>query len=63
MRTEAEKLLYEAIVELSYIHCNPMCNSHMCTTPVGEEIVDRAMKLLQVPDLSSEKLEDEEHGS
>lgn len=58
MRTDAEKLLYEAIVELEYVHSNPLCTSNMCTSSVGQEIVERGMKLLGVADLGAQELED-----
>ncbi len=51
---ELESLLYDAIVELEYIQCVENCNSGLCATPAGEEIVNKGMKLLRVRDLSGE---------
>ena len=62
MRTEAEKLLYEAIRELDYVqtmaalvgldeHQKPVIASSL-----GEDIVRRGMKLLKVKDLAQDHL-------
>jgi hypothetical protein len=50
-------LLYEAIVELNYVQSIENCDSGLCASPKGEEIVNRGMELLGVRDLSTEHLE------
>jgi len=57
MRTEAEKLLYECIVELMYVQSSfEACGSRLCATSQGKELIERGMKLLGVEDLSAETL-------
>ena len=56
MRTESEKLLYKAIVELSFVQENPDCGSLLCASSVGREIIEDGMKLLGVKNLSHEEL-------
>lgn len=52
--TPAEKLLYDAIVELEYVQCAE--DHSQCASAMGREIVKRGMELLGVKDLSAEKL-------
>jgi hypothetical protein len=54
--SEAEKLLYLCIRELSYIQSVENCESGLCATSLGEELIDRGMKALGVADLEAETL-------
>ena len=56
MRTEAEKLLYECIVELEYVQSVENCSSGLCASSAGKDLIERGMKLLGVKDLSAETL-------
>jgi hypothetical protein len=55
-RTEAEKLLYEAIVELEYVQ-NAPCGKALCASSHGKDIISRAIKLLKIKDLGSDELD------
>jgi hypothetical protein len=58
--SEIEKLkslLYEAIVELSYVQAVENCRSGLCASGAGEEIIEKGMKLLGTKDLSEETWE------
>jgi hypothetical protein len=50
-------LLYEAIVELSYVQAVENCRSGLCASAKGAALVEVGMKLLGVKDLSSETWE------
>jgi hypothetical protein len=50
-------LLYEAIVELSYVQAVENCSSGLCASWKGSQIIDRGMELLGVQDLSKAHLE------
>ena len=54
-RTEAERLLYEAIVELAYVQ-EAGAGLSLCASSIGADIINRGMMLLGVSDLSAESL-------
>jgi hypothetical protein len=58
-KTTAEDLLYECIRELSYVHSVEDCTSELCKSAVGEELIERGMKLLNVRQLAEETLDDQ----
>ena len=51
---QLETLLYDAIVELSYVQSVENCGSGLCATPKGLHIVDLAMATLGIDDLEAE---------
>ena len=51
-------LLYQCVVELSYVQCVENCGSGLCATAKGNELVNRGMALLGVKDLSAETLDE-----
>lgn len=52
---DLRSLLYEAILELGYVQSVENCHSGLCATSLGNDIIERGMKLLRVKDLSAEK--------
>lgn len=53
---ELESLLYDAVVELSYVQ---EAEDHsQCASSKGRNIVNQGMELLRVPDLSEEQWSD-----
>ena len=52
-----ESLLYECVLELSYVQSVENCNSGLCATAQGERLIELGMKTLGVADLSAESLE------
>ncbi len=59
---QVKALLYEAIVELEYAQNVENCNSGLCASAKGKEIIKRGMQLLRVKDLSRETLYGEAQG-
>jgi hypothetical protein len=51
---QLETLLYDAIVELEYVQSVENCNSGLCATAKGKNIVDLGMATLGIDDLESE---------
>lgn len=56
--TQLRLLLFECIRELSYVQCVENCNSGLCATSLGEDLVQRGIKLLGVRDLH-ERIEEQ----
>lgn len=57
-RQALRELLFRSLVELSYVQAVENCNSGLCATPTGEEIIEQGIKLLGVKDLSEDALRD-----
>jgi len=55
---QLEKLLYDCIVELSYVQSVENCNSGLCATSKGEHLIELGMATLGVDDLSAETWEE-----
>lgn len=53
---ETRELLYLCIKELDYVQSVPNCESELCATAVGAELIELGMKALGVKDLSTESL-------
>jgi hypothetical protein len=51
-----QELLYQCIRELDYVQCVENCDSGLCATSLGKNLVEKGMKLLVVSDLSREKM-------
>ncbi len=51
-----ESILYECVLELSYVQCVENCTSGLCATSQGERLVELGMKTLGVANLSSESI-------
>ena len=43
--------LFQCLTELSYVQSVENCHSGLCATPMGEELIEKGMKLLGVPSL------------
>ena len=54
---QLETLLYDAICELEGVQCVENCDSGLCATSKGKEIVRLGMAVLGVDDLSAENWE------
>lgn len=54
------ELLYQCVRELSYVKSVENCNSGLCATSLGADLVKRGMELLGVTDLSRETLAEAE---
>src|SRR5215475_11090506 len=50
------ELLYQCIVELEYVQSVENCNSGLCKSAKGRDLIEQGMKLLGVADLSAELL-------
>lgn len=57
MATISENLLYECIRELSYVQENDECESDMCASENGKELIERGMLSLQVKELAEDTLD------
>lgn len=51
-----EDLLYLAVRELAYVQEVENCNSGLCATSAGKDLVERGMKALGVTSLEEETL-------
>lgn len=51
---QLETLLYDAICELEGVQCVENCDSGLCATGKGKEIIRLGMAVLGVDDLSAE---------
>lgn len=51
-----ESVLYECVLELSYVQSVENCNSGLCATGQGKRLVEIGMNTLGVTDLSKESL-------
>ena len=50
-RAKLRLLLFECARELSYVQCVENCNSGLCATSLGADLVERSIKALEIPDL------------
>ncbi len=57
MSTIAENLLYECIVELSYVQSVEDCASIMCKSSNGRELIERGMIALNIRELAEDTLD------
>lgn len=44
-------LLFQCLCELFYVQSVEHCNTGMCATPMGKELIDEGIKALGIPDL------------
>lgn len=51
-----QELLYQSIRELDYVQSVENCNSGLCATSLGKDLVEKGLKLLAIKDLSKETL-------
>lgn len=58
-----DEILYDCILELSYVQSVEDCSSELCKSPNAEELIEEGMKALGVKDLSQISLVDyRKHG-
>lgn len=57
MATIAENLLYECIRELSYVHSVENCESGLCASDNGKELIERGMVALNIRELAEDTLD------
>jgi hypothetical protein len=50
------ELLYQCLIELSYVQEIENCGSGLCASARGKELIEEGMKFLGVTDLSAESL-------
>ena len=53
---EVNSMLYRAVRELEYVQSVENCNSGLCASAEGRDVVEAGMKLLGVADLSGDTL-------
>ena len=58
-REPLREMLFRALVELSYVQSVENCESGLCASAEGAEIVEEGIKLLGVKDLSEDALKGE----
>ena len=51
-----QEMLYQCIRELDYVQSVENCNTGLCATALGKELVEKGLVLLYLSDLSKEKL-------